>query len=522
VEVEDRGEQMDRVRAFALQLRDFLMALPPARRMRFLGLAAAALAVTIGLTLWAQIPSYKPLVGRLDPGDAAGIVDLLKSENVPYRLAEGGATIEVPSDRLHETRILLAGRGLPQGGGGVGFELFDRQTLGMTDFVQRLGYQRALQGELARTIGSLAAVESARVHLALPERSLFVADERRPSASVVLKVRAGRSLAPDQVQGIVNLVASSVEGLRAGDVTVVDTTGAVLSARGNDAGERGPAEGLRAYQREIEHAYVQRIETMLERVLGPGQAVARVTATLDLAEVEKTEEIVDPDRVAIKSERRNAETNRQGAAGGTPGVSGTLTNDPNAAAPTDGPHSEHSDAVLSYEVSRVTSRRIEPRGGLSKLSVAVLIDGVPEGEGTSRQIVPRSKDEVERYKELVKRVVGFDASRGDEIEVVSAPFTNPDAEPASPPGILERLGSWSDALWRAAGLGLALIVALAVIRPFLLAMVSRAPVAPASPATARIEIPSRPGIGEHLVEAARRNPEQTALVIKQWMNGAPS
>src|SRR5581483_11368585 len=320
---------MERARAFALQVRQFLLALPPARRITFIAGSLAIVVASLALVVWVQSPRYAVLIANLDASDAGSVVEFLKAERIPYRVGENGSAIEVPSDRVPETRMLLAGRGVPQGGG-VGFELFDRQTLGMTDFVQRLGYQRALQGELARSIASLSAVEAARVHLALPERSLFVAEERRPSASVVLRVRPGRKLGADQVNGIVNLVASSVEGLRPADVTVVDGAGEVLSRRQPDAEHKSPAETLRAYQRDIEHAYVEQIESMLERALGPGQAVARVTATLDLAEVEKTEEIVDPDRVAVKTERRNAETNRTAAAGGVPGVNGTLTNDPAA------------------------------------------------------------------------------------------------------------------------------------------------------------------------------------------------
>ena len=511
---------MERLQAFALQMRDFLLSLPPARRITFIALSVGVLAATLALALWAQNPRYESLLANLDPSDAGGVLEFLKAEKIPYRIGDGGASIEVPSDRVHETRILLAGHGLPQGGG-VGFEIFDRQTLGMTDFVQRLGYQRALQGELARTIGHLAAVDSARVHLALPERSLFVADERRPSASVVLKLRPGRRLTPDQVAGVVNLVAASVEGLRPAEVTILDTTGEVLSAPQHGAEEHGPAEVMRDYQREIERAYVQRIESMLERALGPGQAVARVTAMLDLAEVEKTEEIVDPDRVAVKSERRTAETNHAAAGGGTPGVSGTLTNDPAAATGADGSQSEQQDSVLSYEISRTTSRRIEPRGALRKLSVAVLIDGVAQGEGASRTVVPRPAEEVERYKELVKHAVGFNAERGDEIDVVSAPFNTGETAPAEAPGVLERLAGWSDSLWRAAGLVLVLVIALLVVRPFLLAMVNRAPVAPpaAAPVVEAAALPGPPEMVGRALDMARRNPEQTAIVIRRWMSG---
>src|SRR6185436_2542345 len=204
---------MDRASALLAQLRDFFMALSPARRMTFAALTAAILIGTGALAWWVQQPQFRVLYSGLGGSDASAVIDYLKAEKIPYRVSDAGGNIEVASGRLYETRMALAGRGVPQGGG-VGFEIFDKQTLGMTDFVQRLNYQRALQGELARSIAELDTVESARVHLAMPERSLFVSEERRPSASVVVKLRAGRTLVPEQIAGIVNLVAASVEGLK--------------------------------------------------------------------------------------------------------------------------------------------------------------------------------------------------------------------------------------------------------------------------------------------------------------------
>mgnify|MGYP001170006332 CR=1 FL=1 len=514
---------MDRLRALALQIRDFFLALPPARRLSFLTLTVAVVCGTGLLAYWAQRPQYRVLFANLAGPDAATVVEYLKTEKVPYRVGEGGMTIEVDAGRVYETRMALAGRGVPQGGG-VGFEIFDKQTLGMTDFVQRLNYQRALQGELARTISELAAVEGARVHLALPERSLFVAEERRPSASVVVKLRPGRVLAPEQVAGVVHLVAASVEGLKAGDVTVVDVNGQVLTRDVEEAAGRPAGEGMLAFQRDVEQGYAERIESMLARVLGPGHALARVTAALDLAQVEKTEESFDPDRVALRNEKRSREKNVASAATGAVGITATLTNEPAAATPEQGPQSEREDSALSYEVSKVTSRRIEQMGGIRKLSVAVLIDGTYQGEGSARVFVPRPTEEIDRYRELIKRAVGFNEERGDQIEVATAPFqAQAPLDVPEAPTLLARFGAWSEVLWRAAGLLSALVVALAVVRPFLLAMANRAPVA------ARSLVASagpRALLGESattagLLDVARRNPEQTAQVIKQWVAGNP-
>ena len=515
---------MNRLGALTLQIRDFLIALPPARRMTFLALTVGVILGTGLLGVWVARPQYRVLLSNLSGSDGAAVVEYLKAEKIPYRMGEDGTTVEVDAARVYETRMALAGRGVPQGGG-VGFEIFDKQTLGMTDFVQRLNYQRALQGELARTIGELAAVEAARVHLALPERSLFVAEERRPSASVVVKLRPGRVLAEDQIAGIVRLVAASVEGLKPADVTVVDINGQVLTRELEESAAGRPAgQNLLAFQRELEQGYVERIESMLSRVLGPGHALARVTATLDLAQVEKTEESFDPDRVAVKNEKRTREKNVQSAAAsGAPGVNATLTNEPAPAPAEDGPHSEREDAALSYEVSKITSRRVEQSGGIRKLSVAVMIDGTWQGEGAARTFVPRPSEEVDRYRELIKRAVGFNDERGDQIEVASAPFQTPPApEAPEAPTMMSRLGAWSEVLWRAGGLVAILVVALLVVRPFLLAMASRAPIGVAARRAEARALTSGVTALEatSLIELARRNPEQTAHVIRQWVAGA--
>jgi flagellar M-ring protein FliF len=509
---------VDRLRTLLMQLRDFFLALPPARRISFLVLTAAVVGTPIALAWWVGRPQYQVLYANLGPADAGAVVEYLKNEHIAYRIEGDGSAIAVPAVKVYEARLALAASGVPRGGG-VGFEIFDKQTLGMTDFVQRLNYQRALQGELARTIAELDVVEAARVHLALPERSLFVAEERRPSASVVLKLRPGRALSPEQVGGVVHLVAASVEGLKPADVTVVDVEGQVLTHETDEA-NRPMGQGMLTRQRDLERDYGERIESMLERVLGPGHALARVTLQLDLSQVEKTEESFDPDRVAVRSEKRSKETSASGAAAsGVPGVSTTLTNEPAPPAAESGPTSEREDSALSYEISRVTSRRVDAMGGIEKLSVAVMLDGTYQGEGEARVFVPRPAEEIERYTDLIKRAVGFNESRGDEISVASVPFQAPaSVEVPEAPGMLARLGQWSEMLWRLGGLLAVLVVALVVVRPFLLAMASRAPVAAPGRGPARLALPEGPAVPAlGALDAARNNPEQTAQVIRQWL-----
>src|SRR5947209_13670581 len=244
------------------QLAAFFLAQPPARRVAIGVVGLVSMAAVLGLAWWAQRPLYRPLFTNLAERDASAIVEALKSEKVPFQLEDGGRAVLVPAERQYELRLALASRGLPEGGG-VGFELFDRQTRGQTDFLQRLNYQRALQGELGRTIAGLGGVEAARVHLALPERSVFVGDDRRPSASVVVKLAPGRALSAPQVDGIVHLVAASVEGLAADGLTVVDEGGRMLTTDRRGGETVGAWSGAPEMPASIELQLAERGERMV-------------------------------------------------------------------------------------------------------------------------------------------------------------------------------------------------------------------------------------------------------------------
>src|SRR5574337_1072576 len=279
-----------------------------------LGLAGRALVLLVGggalaALLWIAFSTNRPdmatLFSQLNPSDAGAIVEELKNSKVSYRVVDGGTRILVPSGVVHETRLHLATRGLPQGGG-VGFEIFDRTTLGTTDFVQRLNYQRALQGELARTIGQLKEVTAARVHLALPQPSVFTEQEKPATASIVLNLRPGARLTPEQVRGIVHLVSSSVEGLNPDRVTVIDTSGKLI-ARPAENGLSLTGSGQLETQAGVAAELERRVRTMLDEILGPNKATVRVAAQMDFTSVERTEERFDP-RGVIKSEQRTTET----------------------------------------------------------------------------------------------------------------------------------------------------------------------------------------------------------------------
>ena len=490
-----------RLRELFADVTAFLAALPPARRLVVVGAGVGSLVLVLASAWWAQQPLYRPLFTNLGTDDAVAIADALAAERVPYRVEDGGRAVLVPAERLHALRLTLASRGLPAGGG-VGFEIFDKQQLGgQTDFLQRLNYQRALQGELARTIGELGGVESARVHLALPERSLFVAQDRSPSASVVVKLARGGTLSRAQIDGIVHLVAASVQHMTPGAVTVVDESGAVLTADSR-ADETLGAGGAVGYQRAIERSTEERIESLLATIVGHGNVIARVAATVDFSRTERTEETYDPDRTAVRESRAL----REGGAE-TRGGTGETGN----------PRAARRDDTQRFEVSKTTSHTVAPVGTVKSLSVAVLVDGSFREENGTRVFVPRPADELERLKALVASAVGISEARGDRLEVTSAPFQAPEPEP--PPTGLAAVPSWVPSLaGRALGVVLVLGVLAVVVRP-LVRTLATARGGPRARLEARLA--DREAAAGELARAnvslVQQNPERAAQLVRQWL-----
>jgi flagellar M-ring protein FliF len=507
------------------QLGAFFVGLPPARRVVILTVAGVSLVGVLGLAWWVQRPLMRPLFTNLSTEDASAIVQALRAEKVVFEIDDGGHAILVPAERLYELRLALAGRGLPAGGG-VGFEIFDKQTLGQTDFLQRLNYQRALQGELGRTVAGLGGVESARVHLALPERSLFVTEDRKPSASVVVKLAPGRTLSHGQIDGIVHLVAASVEGLATDAVTVVDEGGRILTPDTRDAEAGGAAGGVLEYKRNVERATEERVESMLGAVVGREKAIARVAATLDFARVERTEETYDPDKAAVRTAHTTKEqtSGARAGAGGPPGVQSNLTNEPGAAEG-GAAKSERKDESSSYEISKVVSHTIAPVGVVKLLSVAVLIDGTYKEEGGKRTFTPRPQEELDRLKELVKSAIGLDEGRGDKIEFASVAFQS------EPPGVSEgALGvvwRWAPSvLPRLLGVVFAIAMLLWVVRPLILSLGTRRDNGGGRPGGVRGLTGMDAAMVEltgHNLALAQQNPERAARLVRQWLlEGADS
>jgi flagellar M-ring protein FliF len=450
---------LDRLKNLLGFLPTRLRELPPARLFALLGLIGAGVAVALVALLWTSQPAEQQvLYSHLTMEDAAAIVAKLREKGVPYSLKGDGTTVTVPSAAVYDTRLRLAAEGLPQGGG-VGFELFDQRTFGMTEFMQKLNYRRALQGELARTIAQLGAVQSARVHIVLPEKSLFLGQQEKTTASVVLKLSPGRHLRPEQIRGIAHLVASSVEGLKPADVTIVDTSGNILNRETDTAAFPFRSEAQLVYQQTLERDMERRVQSLLERAVGEGKVLVRVSTALDFQHIERTEERYDADNPAIRSEQRHKEEG-SGSGGWTAGVPGVRSNV--ADAPQQAPNqtaektaSSRQSETVNYELSKVVSKIVAPSGEIKQLSVAVLVDGSYEGgkKNGARKYIPRSAEELAKYRDIVKSAVGYNEARGDRVEVANMPFESREHLEAQE---LAREAQW--ALWTRLGRYGALVI----------------------------------------------------------------
>jgi len=364
----------------------------------FLLAVAVAVALVAASVFWAGRPDYVILYSNLKSEDASKIVDKLRSEKIPYRLTDGGKTVMVPSRRVYDMRLDLAAEGLPQASN-VGFEIFDHPKLGMTDFMQKLNYQRALQGELVRTIEQMDEVAQARVHIVVPEPSLFSEGEREPTASVVLRMTGGASIGRSRVRGITHLVASSVEGLKPENVTVVDSYGNILAGGSED--ELGAASTEQLYAQQSVEKYLRRkAQSMLESVIGPGKASVQVHAVLDFQRVKETFERYDDSNPVVRSEERTESTGEGGSG-------------------------SQESMVTNYEISKSVKEVVNSSGTIQRLSVAVLVDGKYEKTDTGEtQYVPRTEEELNQLAGLVKEAVGYDETRGDKVEIANIPFDN--------------------------------------------------------------------------------------------------
>jgi flagellar M-ring protein FliF len=394
---------------------------------------AVLVAVVVGLWLWSRAPDYKVLYSNLSDQDGGSIITALQAANIPYKFSDGGGAILVPSDQVHEMRLRLASQGLPKSGS-VGFELMDNEKFGISQFAEQVNYQRALEGELERTIESVSSVKTARVHLAIPKPSVFVRDKEAPSAAVLVNLYPGRMLDEGQVNAITHMVASAVPEMPPRGVTIVDQDGNLLTQPPSGAGL--DATQLK-YVQQIEHNTQQRVDAILAPLFGAGNAHSQVSADVDFSQIEQTSENygpnANPQQAAIRSQQTSTDT--ETSQGGASGVPGALSNQPPqpASAPINAPNgasgvtttpvSDRKDATTNYELDKTVRHVQQSMGNIKRLSVAVVVNYLPVVDAKGHSTMqPLTADKLAQVNQLVKDAMGFDAQRGDSVNVVNSAF----------------------------------------------------------------------------------------------------
>jgi len=416
-----------------------LIGIPSQQKLGLIVAVAATVALLSGLWLWGQTPDYRVLYANLAERDGGAVIESLQQQNIPYKFAEGGGALMVPASRVHEVRLKMATLGLPKGGT-AGFELMENQKFGTSQFLEQVNFQRALEGELARSVQTMAAVSNARVHLAIPKPSVFIKDKQKPTASVVLALYAGRALDEGQVNAIVHLISSSVPEMRAENVTVVDQNGNLLSASADGKRQMLDASQMK-YVRQIEQDYVQRILDILSPITGTQNVRAQVTASLDFTEKEQTSESYAPNQppnaAAVRSMQSTESLDGVKTAGGVPGA---LSNQPPvpATAPivapanalpavNGGAATEKSlkEQRTNYEVDRTIQHTRLPVGNIKRLSVAVVLNNRSVADAEGKMVsTPYSEEEKNQISALVREAVGFEVTRGDSLNLLNSAFND--------------------------------------------------------------------------------------------------
>lgn len=511
--------------------------------------AAAVIAIMAGVWMWSQQPDYRVLFSNFSDKDGGAIVASLQQLNIPYKYAEGGGAILVPASQVYDARLKLASQGLPKGGG-VGFELMENQKLGVSQFLEQVNFQRALEGEMARSIQAIGAVQTARVHLALPKASVFVRDQQKPTASVLLNLHPGRTLDPQQVSAIVHLVASSVPELPSKNVTVVDQNGTLLSATDKPADPGGLDPSQLKYVQELQQNIARRVESIITPIVGQNNVRAEATADVDFSRSEQAAETYKPNQTPNASSVRSQQSSEsQSANGNTPsGIPGALSNQPPspatapivAAAPAPGSSAAqaaqtgnlHKDTTVNYEVDKTIRYVQQPMGGLKRLSVAVVVNYKREFDKAGKLTMkPLTDAEKTQITDLVKEAMGFNKERGDSLNVVNSPFAGLEKEVIVEPPIWKR----PESLELGKEIGKYLLVGAVLLYLFfaflkpMLKKLSAGPPPPALPdETDTVVHLSQPepmgnqlqGYQENLEAAkqlARQDPKVVAGIVKAWV-----
>lgn len=515
------------------KVKNFWRGLTPGRRSAFIAVSLAAVVGGVFLLQWLLKPQYAPLFTSLQQRDAAAVVEKLKEMKVPYQLAAEGTTILVPKEQLYQVRLDLASAGVLNSS--QGFELFDQKKLGMTDFERNLDYQRALQGELQRTIVAMNEVEDARVHLVIPQPSVFLQEQQPPSAAVMLKLKPLAQLKPEQVKGIMELVAASVAGLKTENIRVIDVYGNVLS-EGLAGSETAPLsqkqQNLMELKRQYERDLEQRLQAMLTRILGPGKAVAMVTADMNFDQQEIKQTVWGKEGAAVRSEQVKTEEGTSGGAGGPAGAPPNTQPQVYQAITSPPSNYNKSDIIRNFELDQTQTHTIVAPGQVRRLSTAVAVNG------------PVSPELDNQIQQIVSAAVGYDQGRGDQITVTSMAFDTSleqqmKEEMASRRQRQELLQQYL--LWAAAGLaGLLLLILLIVLllrrrrrKDLQQQLAAEALVTGLKPGLPMeplvVEAPEEVDVEkqrqeaerkaklERLRETIRQRPEDAALLLKTWL-----
>ncbi|MCU1728116.1 flagellar M-ring protein FliF [Pseudomonas sp. 7P_10.2_Bac1] len=491
---------------FGLSFLDNLAEMTMLRQVGLMVGLAASVAIGFAVVLWSQQPDYRPLYGSLAGMDAKQVMETLAAADIAYTVEPNSGALLVKADDVSRARLKLAAAGVTPSDGNVGFEILDKdQGLGTSQFMEATRYRRGLEGELARTISSLNNIKAARVHLAIPKSSVFVRDERKPSASVLVELYPGRSLEPGQVMAIINLVATSVPELIKSQVTVVDQKGNLLSDQAENS-ELTMAGKQFDYSRRMEGMLTQRVHNILQPVLGNDRYKAEVSADVDFSSVESTSEQFNPDQPALRSEQSTSE--QRTASNGPQGVPGALSNQPPAPAtapqqtgqagaggagmvqpgqplldangqqimdPATGqpmlapyPADKRSQSTRNFELDRSISHTKQQQGKVNRLSVAVVIDDQAVVNPANGEVTrtPWSADQLARFTRLVQDAVGFDASRGDSVSVINVPFSSERGEVIADIPFYSQPWFW-DVVKQVLGVLFILVLVFGVLRPVL-------------------------------------------------------
>jgi flagellar M-ring protein FliF len=391
----------------------------PSQVMMLFGVTAGVIVGIILAIGWFSSATYARLYSNLDEAESGDVINALNEQKIPFKLTDNGRSIEIPSDKVYETRISLAADGLPRSGT-IGYSIFDKNNLGMTDFLQNLNFRRALEGELTRTIMQMNEVKAARVHIVMPKDRLFKEDRKEATASVLLKLAGNGGLSKRQIAGITNLVASSVEGLKPNNIAIIDYDGNLLSSGREADAVAGLSSTQLDVRKNVEEYLESKAQSLLDGVLGPEKSIVRVTADLNFQQLERTSEMYDPNAPSIRSEERTKSAN--------------AANDKAAEAEQSTEEGSQETTITNYELNKTVEHIINAVGGIERLSLAVMVDGTYEaadgagGEGGEMVYRPRPQEELDRLAAIVQNAVGFNTQRNDQIEIVNLAFDKRDIQ----------------------------------------------------------------------------------------------